>query len=63
MSSGKWTWIGGLSAPNQPGVYTGDGAWPGSRRAAVMWVTQPGSIYLFGGISGRLKQCEFLFGA
>ncbi len=49
VSSGKWTWVGGDSTYNHPGVYSGDNVRPGARYGALMWAINATYIYLFGG--------------
>ncbi|HUN64204.1 MAG TPA: kelch repeat-containing protein [Candidatus Sulfotelmatobacter sp.] len=47
-TEGVWTEVGGLGV-DQPGVYTGAGAFPGSRVNAASWTDQNGNFWLFGG--------------
>lgn len=53
-TSGKWTWMKGASSYNQQGIYgtlgTADSAnTPGARDAAVSWIDDSGTLWLFGG--------------
>jgi N-acetylneuraminic acid mutarotase len=53
-SSGDWTWAGGASAPDAPGVYGTQGAGapgnaPGARALAVCWKDHTGNFWVFGG--------------
>lgn len=50
----QWTWVGGSSAANQPGIYgtigvASTGNTPGSRSNAVSWSDSSGNLWLFGG--------------
>jgi hypothetical protein len=50
----SWTWMGGSSAPNQPGTYgtkgvAATGNTPGVRHSAVSWTDAIGNLWLFGG--------------
>ena len=50
----EWTWMGGSSTVNQPGVYgtlgtPAAGNTPGSRLYAVGWTDSSGNFWLFGG--------------
>ncbi len=54
-SSGKWTWVGGLSTSNGAGVYGSVGQAaasnaPGAREAPVAWTDSAGNLWLFGGV-------------
>jgi len=56
LANQQWTWIGGSSTPNQPGVYGTKGAAspsniPGAREAATSWTDGSGNLWLFGGIA------------
>ncbi|MGA2024273.1 MAG: kelch repeat-containing protein [Steroidobacteraceae bacterium] len=53
-SSGQWTWVGGLDAPNASGVYgtagtAAAGNAPGARYAANIWIDSTSNVWLFGG--------------
>jgi len=53
-SSGQWTWMGGSSTVNQPGVYgtllqAASGNIPGARNSEVRWTDASGNFWLFGG--------------
>jgi hypothetical protein len=53
-TSGQWTWIGGSSVNNAPGVYGTKGTAsatnvPGARSAALSWTDSSGNFWLFGG--------------
>ncbi len=53
-SGGEWTWMGGASVTNQPGVYGAQGSAaasniPGSREQAFAWTDPSGNFWLFGG--------------
>jgi N-acetylneuraminic acid mutarotase len=53
-SSGMWTWMGGSSGGNAPGVYGTQGIearanTPGARAGAVAWTDGSGNFWLFGG--------------
>ena len=55
-SAGQWTWMGGSSTANQPGIYgtqggAGPGNIPGGRLHAVSWTDSSGNFWLFGGLS------------
>jgi N-acetylneuraminic acid mutarotase len=50
----EWTWMGGSSTANQPGVYgelgkSAAGNIPGSRYDAARWTDNSGNFWLFGG--------------
>ena len=48
--TGQWSWMGGSSAVNQPGVYGAPGTpVPGARVGAVSWRDIGGNLWLFGG--------------
>ena len=55
LSTGQWTWMGGDTTVNQPGVYAAKGTAaagnkPGSRSVGVTWTdAASGKLYLFGG--------------
>ncbi|HWE84765.1 MAG TPA: chitobiase/beta-hexosaminidase C-terminal domain-containing protein [Terracidiphilus sp.] len=53
-STNEWTWMGGSSTSNQPGVYgtlgtPAPGNIPGSRYRAATWIDGSGNFWLFGG--------------
>ena len=53
-SAGDWTWVGGSSSADVPGVYGSQGAAdagnvPGARNRAAAWTGLDGSLWLFGG--------------
>lgn len=53
-STGMWTWMGGATGTNAPGVYGTLGAAavanvPGARADAVSWTDTGGNFWLFGG--------------
>jgi hypothetical protein len=53
-SAGQWTWMGGSSTPNQPGIYgtqgvAAPGNVPGGRYHALSWTDSSGNFWLFGG--------------
>jgi hypothetical protein len=53
-SAGQWTWMGGSSTPNQPGVYgtqgvAAPGNVPGGRYHALSWTDSSGNFWIFGG--------------
>jgi hypothetical protein len=53
-AGGEWTWVGGSSQPNQPGVYgtlgvAAPGNIPGARQFAVSWTDSTGNFWIFGG--------------
>lgn len=53
-SGGQWTWMGGPSQKNEPGVSGTLGVpspsnSPGARSAAATWVDTSGNLWLFGG--------------
>ena len=55
VTSQEWTWEGGSSTPNQPGIYGTQGTAspsniPGAREAATSWTDASGNFWLFGGI-------------
>lgn len=50
----QWTWMGGSSEVNQPGVYGTLGAFaagniPAGRQKAASWIDSGGNLWLFGG--------------
>ena len=50
----QWTWVGGSSTANQPGVYgtlgvASEGNVPGARDTAVGWTDSSGIFWLYGG--------------
>jgi len=52
--SNTWTWVGGLSVANQPGVYGTQGTAaasniPGSRSDEFSWTDPSGNFWIFGG--------------
>jgi len=52
--TGEWTWMGGSSTANQPGVYgmlgaPATGNVPGSRQQTMSWTDSSGHFWLFGG--------------
>jgi hypothetical protein len=53
-SSGEWTWMGGSSTVEQPGIYgtfgmpTAENV-PGARQGGLTWTASDGSFWLFGG--------------
>lgn len=54
FSAGQWTWMGGSSAIDQPGVYEAPGTanasnFPGARFGAVRGIDPAGNLWLFGG--------------
>jgi hypothetical protein len=53
-SAGQWTWVGGPSTADQPGIYGTQGTAapnniPGGRYHAVSWTDPSGNFWLFGG--------------
>ncbi|MGA3100797.1 MAG: chitobiase/beta-hexosaminidase C-terminal domain-containing protein [Terracidiphilus sp.] len=53
-TQGEWTWMGGSSQPNQPGVYgtlltPSSQNIPGARYGATSWTDPSGNLWLFGG--------------
>jgi hypothetical protein len=53
-SAGQWTWMGGSTTGEQPGVYGTQGTpapgnIPGPRNSAVRWLDASGALWLFGG--------------
>jgi N-acetylneuraminic acid mutarotase len=53
-STNEWTWMGGSSTVNQPGIYgtlgtPAAGNVPGSRSGATSWTDKSGNLWLFGG--------------
>jgi hypothetical protein len=55
FSAGEWTWMGGSTIANQPGVYgtqgtAAPGNIPGARSNALRWTDKAGNFWLFGGI-------------
>jgi hypothetical protein len=53
-SAGQWTWMSGLNAGGQPGIYGTQGTpaltnIPGARDGAVSWIDASGNLWLFGG--------------
>jgi hypothetical protein len=55
-SAGEWTWMGGSSTGNQPGIYgtqgvAAPGNIPGGRLQAVSWTDSSGNFWLFGGLA------------
>jgi N-acetylneuraminic acid mutarotase len=53
-STDQWTWVGGSSTVNQPGVYgvlgtPASGSIPGGRNSAASWMDINGNFWLFGG--------------
>jgi N-acetylneuraminic acid mutarotase len=53
----EWTWVGGSSTANAPGVYGTKGVAaasnvPGARAGSVSWVDTSGNLWLFSGGSG-----------
>jgi N-acetylneuraminic acid mutarotase len=53
-STGQWTWMGGSTSANQPGIYgtlgvAASGNVPGARSGAVSWSDGSGDLWLFGG--------------
>ena len=53
-STREWTWMGGSSVLNQPGVYGTQGTpaaanVPGGRLGAANWTDSSGNVWLFGG--------------
>jgi N-acetylneuraminic acid mutarotase len=66
----EWTWMGGSSSTNQPGVYGILGTpaatnAPGARYGAANWTDNDGNLWLFGGIgydaSGNLDELNDLW--
>lgn len=63
-----WTWVGGVNATMQSGIYGTKGGptasnYPGSRGGAAMWFDEStGDIWLFGGTGydsvGTLGMCH-----
>ena len=56
-STSQWTWMGGSSTVNQPGVYgtlgvASTSTIPESRSGAVSWTDSSGNFWLFGGLEG-----------
>lgn len=56
VTTGEWAWMGGSSAPNQPGVYgtesvSSSSNVPGAREAATGCTDSSGNFWLFGGIA------------
>ena len=56
----EWTWMGGSSTVNQPGVYgtlgtPAAGNTPGGRDSAVSWTDGSGNFWLFGGLGYDAK--------
>ncbi len=54
-SGGQWTWVGGSSQTEQPGIYGTKGVAassnvPGGRYLAVSWTDAQGNFWLFGGL-------------
>jgi N-acetylneuraminic acid mutarotase len=54
-STRQWTWMGGSTMPNQPGVYgmlgvPAAGNTPGSRDSVTTWTDTSGNFWLFGGL-------------
>jgi N-acetylneuraminic acid mutarotase len=54
LSSGEWTWMGGLNRVDGVGVYGAKGTAapaniPGARYSAVTWTDTSGNFWLFGG--------------
>jgi hypothetical protein len=54
-SAGEWTWVGGSSLTEQPGVYgtlgvPAAGNVPGARYLAASWTDASGNFWLFGGL-------------
>jgi N-acetylneuraminic acid mutarotase len=54
LSTNQWTWMGGSSTHNQPGVYgvmgtPAAGNIPGGRESASSWTDNSGNIWVFGG--------------
>jgi hypothetical protein len=63
-AAGTWTWVGGSSALNAPGVYGTQGAAsttnsPGARLQATSWSDSAGNLWLFGGALNRGIENEF----
>ncbi len=55
FTGGQWTWVGGPSSPNQPGVWGTQGVAdpaniPSPRRGGASWIDKSGNFWLFGGI-------------
>jgi hypothetical protein len=53
-STNEWTWMGGSSTANQPGVYgtlgtPSAGNIPGGRSGASTWIDKNGNFWLYGG--------------
>ena len=53
-SSNQWTWMSGITTPNQPGVYGTQGTpaatnTPGGRLDSAAWKDSSGNFWLFGG--------------
>jgi len=54
-SGGQWTWVGGPSTPNQPGVWGTQGVAdpanvPSPRQGGASWIDKSGNFWLFGGL-------------
>jgi len=54
-TSGWWTWVGGSSQPDAPGVYGTEGTAapgniPGARMGGSAWLDDSGNVWLFGGL-------------
>jgi len=54
-TTNEWTWVGGDSSANQPGVYgtqgePASGTIPGARDGAANWTDGAGNFWIFGGV-------------
>jgi N-acetylneuraminic acid mutarotase len=54
-TTGLWTWVGGSSTPNAPGIYGTQGTAavgnrPGARLGGSTWLDASGNVWLFGGL-------------
>lgn len=58
ISSNQWTWMGGSTTTNQPGLYgairvPSNLTIPGARSDSKAWTDSKGTFWLFGGVNAN----------
>lgn len=66
VSTGRWTWVAGLSTQGGAGVYGTQGVsaptnTPGARALAASWADADGNLWLFGGNDGGYRNDMWKF--